>query len=94
MNDFFTLPKALCSQEIRVRCISKDNDIYHDCFEVGKEYDAYYRAPSILHVYSEFEVFCTHGCCHYLYDEFFKHFQVLTVGFEPINKIELTFANE
>ena len=87
MNDFFTLPKALCDQEIRVKCISKDNDNY-DYFEVGKEYDAYYRAPSILGVYSEFDIFCPpHACCHYSYDDFFKHFQVLTVGFESIDKI-------
>lgn len=84
MNDI----KCLTNQKIRVRCISDTKTL--GSFEIDEEYDAYYLAPTLSHPYSEIDVSTVRDCGVPFYlDSFFECFEVLTVGFEYIKRIEI-----
>lgn len=81
--------KRLTDQKLRVRNIAKEPS--YGVFEIGEEYDAYYHAPNLFYHYAEFGVSFRDTEYPFSYDNFFKYFQVLTVGFESVRKIEISF---
>ena len=86
------LPKFLFDQRIQAKCIKKYS--FMGKWKKGQDYKVYYRAPDILLRYSDFQIMSESTIVHLSWDEFFKHFEVLTEDFEGIEKIDFIYENK
>ena len=84
-KDFY---KAMSSQDIKVKCIKADDDF---CAE--EEYEATYFPPSIFgSMHSSFCIFNHKHMCHYTWEEFHEHFEILTKDFKGFPSMQLEFT--